>query len=69
MRDLDSPIACTSLWSPLSSRMSKHRVLVRDSRLSKFRAGYKQSEPYLDNSVLDREDVFDFMCVIPPTVR
>jgi len=62
MRDMDSPITCSVAYGFGKRRMSRNR----DSRLSKFRAGYKQSDPYLDDSSLEREDVFDFMCVIPP---
>lgn len=65
MRDVDSPIVCSGNWGYLRRRMS----VRRDSRLSKFRAGYKQSDPYLDDFILEREDVFDFMCGMPPSMQ
>jgi hypothetical protein len=65
MRDVDSPIVCSGNWGYLRRKMN----VRRNTRLSKFRAGYKQSDPYLDNSVLEREDVFDFMCGMPPTMQ
>jgi hypothetical protein len=68
MRDLDSPITCTSFWGPLSRRALKHRVLMRDSRLSKFKAGYKQHDPYVDD-FMQSEDVFNFLCAQPPGMR
>lgn len=66
MRDVDSPIVCSGTWGYFKRKM---RSGIRDGRLSKFRAGYKETAPYLDNSTLEREDVFDFMCVIPPGMR
>jgi hypothetical protein len=68
MRDLDSPITCTSFWGPLRRRALKDRVLMRDSRLSKFKAGYKQHDPYVDD-FMQSEDVFNFLCAQPPGMR
>lgn len=68
MRDIDSPITCASVWGPLSRRMSKHRALMRDSRLSKFKAGYKQPDPYIDD-FMQCEDVFNFMYSPPPEMK
>lgn len=67
MRDVDSPIVCSGTWG-YSKRLSKN-CRMREKRLSKFRAGYKERQPDLDNSVLEREDVFDFMCDFPPGMR
>ena len=68
MRDVDSPITCSSTTGYFRRRMNQRRISVRDGRLSKFRAGYKQSDPYIDDFT-QGEDVFEFLCVIPPSVR
>lgn len=60
MRDTDSPIACSGNWY-----MKRRSEITRKRRLSKSRAGYKQSDPWVDVSP-DREDVFDFLCVRLP---
>jgi hypothetical protein len=41
---------------------------MRDSRLSKFKAGYKQHDPYVDD-FMQSEDVFNFLCAQPPGMR
>ena len=68
MRDIDSPIVCGWKWGYLTKRMNNRRSSLRDSRLSKSRAGYKESDPYMQDYVM-REDAINFLCVDKPGMR
>ena len=47
----------------------RRHSLTRDRRLSRGKAGYKESYPNLDNFILDREDVFTFKIQNSPPGR
>ena len=51
------------------SYVIRKHSLTRNRRLSRGRAGYKESYPSLDNSILEKEDVFTFKIQNSPPGR
>lgn len=64
MRAVDSP------YIPGNGAVSRLRRLRDvDSRLFRSSPRYKESEPYMEDCCLWREDVLDYLVVVPPGYR
>lgn len=64
MRAVDSPyIPANGVYSRL------RRLRSANSRLFRSSPRYKESEPYMEDCCLWREDVLDYLVVVPPGYR